>query len=95
MGRNKPAIGPTKKTQIIVPMPKTPPRRKPENTKPASTIIRIMLNRILSLSLITIATRSLGPVPASELITMVIPKAKITHPTERMAILILIESKCS
>ena len=79
-GIKKPATGPTKKAQIIVPIPKEPPSRKPARTKVKSTIIRIMLNFLWVLSLITTATRSFGPVPASDLITMVMPKAKITQP---------------
>ena len=53
---------------------------KPITTKDTSTIIRITPKFFFNLSARTIETKSLGPVPASDFITMVIPKAKITHP---------------
>ena len=74
------ATGPTRKAQISVPIPKEPPKIKPIATKDTSTIIRITPKFFLSLSDNTIPTKSLGPVPASDFITMVIPKAKITQP---------------
>ena len=36
--------------------------------------------------LVTMATRSLGPVPASDLITMVMPRARMIHPATRTMI---------
>ena len=56
------ATGPTRKAQIIVPRPKVPPRRKPIRTKEQSVRIRIMPKGFFVLSLITMATRSLGDV---------------------------------
>ncbi len=79
-GKKSPATGPTTKAQIIVPSPTVPPSKKPMPAKHKSTTTRTMLNLNLSLSLITIATRSLGPVPAADLITIVIPNARITQP---------------
>lgn len=80
IGINMPATGPTTKAQIIVPRPTVPPRINPVRAKEKSTITRIMLNLKCSLSLITIATRSFGPVPASDLMTIVMPKARMAHP---------------
>jgi len=67
----------------MVPMPKIPPGSTPIITKEKSTITRIMPNGLWSLSEITTPTRSLGPVPASDLITIVIPKARIKQPSIR------------
>lgn len=79
-GRKIFATGPTRKAQIRVPIPKEPPRMKPITTKETSTIIRITPKFFFNLSEIAMETKSLGPVPASDLITMVIPKARITQP---------------
>ena len=73
IGRKYPATGPTQKAQMIVPIPKEPPSRKPTATKDTSTIIRTILNFFFVLSLMTTETRSFGPVPASDLMTMVMP----------------------
>lgn len=72
-GRKTPATGPTTKAHMTVPRPKVPPSQNPVAAKRISTIIRTGANFILDFSLMTRATRSLGPVPASDLITMVIP----------------------
>ena len=74
------ATGPTRKAQIRVPIPMEPPKINPTITKDTSTIIRITPKFFLNLSDRTMETKSLGPVPASDLITMVIPNAKITQP---------------
>ena len=67
------ATGPTTNTQIMVPIPNIPPNKNPINTKHPSVTIRMIPNDFFHLSLQTTATRSFGPVPASDLITMVIP----------------------
>ena len=79
-GRNSPATGPTRKAQMIVPAPKEPPSAYPMATKEKSTAMRTMLNFLCSLSLRTTVTRSLGPVPASNLMTFVMPKTIIMQP---------------
>ena len=81
------ATGPTRNAQIKVPIPKEPPRIKPMTTKETSTIIRITPKFFFNLSDKTMETKSFGPVPASDLITMVIPKARITHPRPFTSIL--------
>ena len=82
-GKKRSAIGPIKKAHTIVPMPKTPPRIIPIITKEKSTITRQIPNGFFVLSERTTPTRSFGPVPASDLITMVIPNARIKHPSIR------------
>ncbi len=72
-GRNTPATGPTSTTHISVPMPTVPPIANPARVNNASVISLIILNFLWILSEMTRATRSFGPVPASDFITMVIP----------------------
>ena len=86
-GRKILATGPTKNAQIRVPIPIDPPKRNPIATKEISTIIRTTPKFFLSLSDKQIATKSFGPVPASDFITIVIPKAKIIHPKPLISIL--------
>ena len=81
------ATGPTRKAQIKVPIPKEPPRRNPIRTKETSTIIRTTPKFFFILSAKTIETKSFGPVPASDLITIVIPKARIAQPRPFTSIL--------
>ena len=57
-----------------------PPRTKPVKTKTLSVMTLTIPKRKLPFSLITTETKSFGPVPASERITMVIPNARITQP---------------
>ena len=91
-GRKILATGPTRKAQIKVPIPKEPPRMKPITTKDTSTIIRITPKFFFNLSAKTMDTKSFGPVPASDLITIVIPKARIIQPIPFTRILITRES---
>ena len=86
------ATGPTKNAQQSVPTPTVPESRNPITTKQISTIILITPKFFLLLSLITTATKSLGPVPQSDLITIVIPNARITEPSAIAIILTIIES---
>ena len=79
-GKKSCAAGPTRKAQMMVPAPTTPPRRNPTSTKVRSTPMRTGPKGLPLFSLSTTATRSLGPVPAWDRITMVMPKARITHP---------------
>lgn len=83
-GRKSPAAGPTKQAQTIVPMPNAPPSKNPTATKDTSTMILTIPNCLWDFSLITSATKSFGPVPASDLITIVMPNARITHPRARI-----------
>lgn len=55
---------------MTVPMPTAPPNSQPQTRKQASTHIRTTENFFLSLSLITTPTRSFGPVPVSDFITI-------------------------
>ena len=75
------ATGPTRKAQIRVPIPKEPPKTNPKATKVTSTMIRTTPKFFFSLSDRTMETKSLGPVPASDFITIVIPKARMIHPS--------------
>lgn len=80
-GINICATGPTTAMQMSVPTPTVPPRAKPVSAKARSTAMRTMPNFHLRLSLSTTATRSLGPVPASDLMTMVMPNARMPQPS--------------
>ena len=80
IGKNLSAIGPIRNAQTIVPIPNTPPRRTPIITKEKSTMTRQMPKGFLVLSDTTTPTRSFGPVPASDLMTIVIPNASMKQP---------------
>ena len=79
-GRKILATGPTRKAQIKVPIPKEPPKINPMATKDTSTMIRTTPKFFFNLSDRTMETKSLGPVPASDFITIVIPNARMIHP---------------
>ena len=83
MGRKTCAQGPTSPAHTRVPSPTTPPSSQPMRAKRISTATRTGPKGFPDLSLRTTATRSLGPVPASERMTTVIPKARITQPSTR------------
>ena len=70
---------------MIVPIPTVPPRAKPMPVKIRSTITRTIPKGFFNLSLRTTATKSFGPVPASDLMTIVIPNARITQPMKLTA----------
>ncbi len=55
--------------QTMVPAPSTPPKENPIAAKTPSTMSLIIPNFVFVVSDITTATRSVGPVPASEFIS--------------------------
>ena len=79
-GRKIFATGPTRNAQINVPIPRDPPRINPIATKEKSKMILVIPKFFFNFSATTMATKSLGPVPASDFITIVIPNAKMIHP---------------
>ena len=59
-GMQKSATGPTRKAQMMVPIPNFPPSRKPMSTKEMSTAMRMIPNRAPVFSLITTYTDYVG-----------------------------------
>jgi len=94
-GKKKSATHPTRNAQMIVPIPQIPPSIAPTSTNAKSVTTRTSPNRRCAFSLIATATRSFGPVPASDSITMVMPDARIAQPSARIRILIFLSKDIS